>query len=144
MACLVGLYFQVDAMYRGVLLEKGLVRQTEGGGFAIGDGPNHVDHGAVGGDVAFFLRSYFIPILNDDHDSVFKRHPQEVVLRTFLADLDFNPAEYLDVLGLFGLVGIVGQLAALHYFHVSFVLLDVVGSKDRILDPYAAWDEFLW
>ena len=32
----------------------------------------------------------------------------------------------------------------LHYFHDLFIFLDVVGAKDRIFNPYAAWDEFLW
>ena len=67
-----------------------------------------------------------------------------MVLQTFLADFDFDPAEYLDVLGLFGLVGFVAELASLHYFDDSSVLLDVVGAKDRIFNPCAAWDEFSW
>ena len=58
--------------YRSVLLEQGLARRTEGGGFARGDGVDRVDHGAVGGDVAFFLRFIFILLLNDDHAGVFK------------------------------------------------------------------------
>ena len=67
-----------------------------------------------------------------------------MVLQTFPADLDFDPAEYLDVLSLFGRVCILAQLTALHYFDDSVVLLDDVRAKDRIFNPYAAWDEFLW
>ena len=57
-------------MYRSVSLEQGLARRADGGGLASGDGADHVDHGAVGGDVAFFLCFIFILLLNDDLDGV--------------------------------------------------------------------------
>ena len=69
------------------------------------------------GAVAFICRCDVIPILDDDRDGVLKRRLQEEVLQTFLADLDFDPAENRDILGLIGLVGFVSKLAVLHNFH---------------------------
>ena len=47
----------------------------------------------------------------------------------FLADLDLNPAELLDIFGMFDLVLFMAKVATVHYFDNYGVLLDVVGAK---------------
>ena len=99
-------------------------------------------HGTVCEDVAFFLCSQFILLLNEDHDGVLVRRLQELILWIFLADLDVDPADCRDVVGLFGLVGFMVEFSALHYFDNPGVLLDVVKADNRIFNLDAACDEF--
>ena len=79
--------------------------------------------------------------MNEDRDGVLVRCLQELILYIFLADLDIDPTELLDVFGLFGLVLFMAEVATVHYFDNSGVLLDVVGAKNRIFNPDAGWDE---
>ena len=59
----------------------------------------------------------------------------------FLADLDFDPADLLDVLGLFGIVLFVLEIGPLHYRNYLGVLLSVLGAANRIVNPNTACDE---
>ena len=63
----------------------------------------------------------------------------------FMADLDFDPADFLDAVGLFGLVLFVSEIGPLHYCDYLGVLLSVVGAMDRVINPDTARDETdLW